>query len=58
MAVLLAGGSQGKTEKMSTTEIDELLTHVKVTFSDVLISMEYIVKQDLLGKGNWTVSQI
>ena len=36
---------------MSSTEIDQFLEMVKKTFSDVLFPIEYIDKQDFLGKG-------
>jgi len=41
----------GNAEKMSSSEIDELLKYVKMTFADIIISMKYIVKQDFIGKG-------
>ena len=42
---------------MSSTEIDQFLEMVKKTFSDVLFPIEYIDKQDFLGKGiySWYV---
>ena len=47
----MVGSHQSKAEKMSSTEVDELLNYVKMTFADILISMEFIVKQDFIGKG-------
>ena len=38
---------------MSLTEIDQFLEIVKKTFSDVLFPIEYIDKQDFLGKGKF-----
>jgi len=39
-------------EKMTSTEVDELLKYVKMTFSNIIISMDYIVRQDFIGKGD------
>ena len=38
-------------ETMTSTEIDQFLEMVKKTFSDVLLPVEYISKQEFLGKG-------
>ena len=37
--------------KISTDEIDQFLEMAKKTFSDVLLPIEYVNKQDFLGKG-------
>jgi len=42
---------------MSSTEIDQLLKYIKMTFADIIISMEYIVKQDFIGKGEQSFVQ-
>lgn len=40
-------------ERMSSTETDLFLEMVKKTFSDVLFPIEYVDKQEFLGKGNF-----
>lgn len=37
-------------------ELDQLLSHVKETFSEILLPVESVTKLEILGKGTWLVS--
>jgi len=50
ISIIITGYIQKET--MSPAEVDQFFEDVKKTFSDILFPIEYINKQDYLGKGN------